>query len=40
MYANRDRIFELLSALHRERGIEVILHGAASGADLLSVACG
>jgi hypothetical protein len=38
MYANRNRIFEVLSALHRERGIEVILHGAASGADLLSVA--
>ncbi|MGZ5889322.1 MAG: SLOG family protein [Hyphomicrobium sp.] len=35
MYANRNRIFEVLSALHRERGIEIILHGAASGADLL-----
>jgi hypothetical protein len=38
MYADRNRIFEVLSELHRERGIEVILHGAASGADLLSVA--
>jgi len=37
MYADRERIFEVLSDLHRERGIEVILHGAASGADLLSV---
>ncbi len=37
MYADRERIFQVLGDLHRERGIEVILHGAASGADLLSV---
>ena len=38
MYSDRKRIFDVLSELHRERGIEVILHGGASGADLLSVA--
>lgn len=37
MYADRERIFQVLSDLHRARGIEVILHGAASGVDLLSV---
>ena len=37
MYADRERIFQVLGDLHRERGIEVILHGAASGVDLLSV---
>jgi predicted Rossmann-fold nucleotide-binding protein len=38
MYMDRDRIFDCLGQLHQERGIEVILHGGASGADLLSVA--
>jgi len=35
---DRKRIFQTLSEIHRDRTIEVLLHGAASGADLLSVA--
>jgi hypothetical protein len=38
MYMDRARIFQTLDELHRDREVETLLHGAASGADLLSVA--
>ncbi len=38
MYMDRARIFSTLDQLHREPGIEIVLHGGASGADLLCLA--
>jgi hypothetical protein len=35
-YQNRERVFETLDALHRERRIELVAQGGAEGADALA----
>lgn len=32
-YNNRDRVYAVLSKLHEEAGIDVVIHGGARGAD-------
>lgn len=35
-YSNRDELFSQLSRIHRLRGISLVIHGSASGADRLA----
>lgn len=37
-YSNASRLYGILGKLHRERGIEQVINGAASGADALASA--
>lgn len=37
-YSNASRLYGILGKLHRERGIDQIINGAASGADELATA--
>jgi hypothetical protein len=36
LYANKEKVDAALNAIHKKHGIELIIHGAAKGADTLA----